>query len=363
MKKIYIDGFSLSSNREIVGIRRYAYELLKELDRLVGKGEVYLLIPEDCNPNFKFENIKIKKVNFSIPFLNNHKWIKMNIWSLYYFHHYVRKHHGLSMDCQLMFSLMPSDIFFYYDCIVENVPQNADTIFQKIMRRFRILCTYINAKFSKIIITISNFSKNDIIKYYHVPAKKIKIIFTSWEHFNRINPDNSIIDKLGLKRNGYCFSLGSRYYHKNFRWIVEAAKQNPQYTFVVSGSTLLSSSDASLDNIKPKNMIFTGYLSDEEIKALMQNCKVFIQPSLYEGAGMPPMEAMSTGTKCIISNVTSLPELYQNSVWYIDPLKYDGINIDEIMKSEIADNSKVLERFSWNKSANRLYNIIKSIRK
>ena len=140
-----------------------------------------------------------------------------------------------------------------------------------------------------------------------------------------------------------------------------AARQNPKYTFVVSGSNLLSTSDSKLNDEKPNNLIFTGYLSDGEIKALMAGCKVFIQPSLYEGAGMPPMEAMSTGARCIVSNRTSLPELYGNSVWYIDPEKYEGIDIDGIMSGEIADNKEVLDRFSWAKSARRMYSLLKKV--
>jgi glycosyltransferase involved in cell wall biosynthesis len=108
-------------------------------------------------------------------------------------------------------------------------------------------------------------------------------------------------------------------------------------------------------------VIFTGYLSDEEIKALMNHCKVFVQPSLCEGFGIPPMEAMSVGANCIVSNRASLPEVYLNSVWYIDPEDYDNINIDKIMQSSKNDNDVILNLYSWKKSALELFNYLKAL--
>ena len=85
-------------------------------------------------------------------------------------------------------------------------------------------------------------------------------------------------------------------------------------------------------NLDPQYFfVVTGALSDEEIKALMRHCKASIQPSFYEGFGIPPMEAMSVGADCIVSNASSLPEVYKNSVWYIDPHDYDSIDLDKIM--------------------------------
>lgn len=105
---------------------------------------------------------------------------------------------------------------------------------------------------------------------------------------------------------------------------------DPQYFFVVTGAKQVVT-DTSFEGDIPENMVFTGYLSDEEIKALMRHCKASIQPSFYEGFGIPPMEAMSVGADCIVSNASSLPEVYKNSVWYIDPHDYDSIDLDKIM--------------------------------
>ena len=357
MKTIYINGFSLAA-KELYGIQRFTYELLRELDKFIPKGSVAVLIPKESDKDFGFNNIFVIRIS---GVLGNR--IKERLWKYFGFTRYARKHNGLSMDMLLTLPLFGCDIFAFYDCIFEKVDQNFNTLRQKARRYIHMATTRVNLKRSKAVITISKYSKKDIMEVYKIPSQKIALVYTSWEHFNRITPDMTIIDRLGLKKGSYCFSLGSRYYHKNFRWVAAAARQNPQYTFVVSGSDILSSSDSSLNENKPDNMIFTGYISDGEVKALMASCKVFIQPSLYEGAGMPPMEAMSTGARCIVSNRTSLPELYGDSVWYIEPEQYEGIDIDAVMSADIHDNSEVLDRFSWERSAKRLYKVMQDVRK
>ena len=157
----------------------------------------------------------------------------------------------------------------------------------------------------------------------------------------------------------YFFSLGSRLPHKNIKWVTSAAKLHPQYKFVITGSS--GNRDLSFEGEIPENMIFTGYLKDEEIKSLMRHCKAFIQPSFYEGFGIPPMEAMSVGADCIVSTGGSLPEVYKDSVWYIDPYDYENIDLDEIMSRPKASNEFILDEYSWEKSARLLLDILRKI--
>ncbi|MBR6046450.1 MAG: glycosyltransferase family 4 protein [Ruminococcus sp.] len=357
MKKVYLNGFLLAS-KELYGVQRFTYELLRELDKYADKDLLEVLVPDTCEREFGFKNIGVTKVPGKLDSKGRSRF-----WNHFGFKNYVRKCGGLSMDTMLTYPFTGCDIFTYHDCILEKVPQNFRTPKEKLVRIRNRLLVNLNLRRAKVVLTISRNSKSDILGLYGIPSKKIAIIYTGWQHFERIEPDGTVLARLGLIKGEYCFSLGSRYYHKNFRWVVEAARQNPQYTFVVTGSDIISTTDSYLNKIKPRNLIFTGYLSDSEIKALMANCKVFIQPSLYEGAGMPPMEAMSAGARCIVSNRTSLPELYGESVWYIDPEQYDGIDIDSIMTGSIASNKEVLDRFSWDRSARRLYKVIRDVRR
>ena len=166
--------------------------------------------------------------------------------------------------------------------------------------------------------------------------------------------------KLNIEKDNYFFSLGSRLAHKNAKWIISAAAQNPSEIFVISGSSF-GQEDKEAKETSLKNVLFAGYLTDSEVKALMHNCKAFIQPSLCEGFGIPPMEAMSTGAQCIVAKAASLPEVYKNSVWYIDPLNYSDIDLYQIMQQSKENNSLILDEYSWHVSAEKFLNGLRSL--
>lgn len=93
----------------------------------------------------------------------------------------------------------------------------------------------------------------------------------------------------------------------------------------------------------------------------MANCKAFIFPSIYEGFGIPPMEAMAENAPVIVSNKACMPEIYGKSVHYIDPYNYKNINIENILLEKVKNPELILEKYSWKKSADKLYNLLKKI--
>ena len=178
------------------------------------------------------------------------------------------------------------------------------------------------------------------------------MIYNAWQHYERIKQDDSVLNKLKLQKGEYLFSLGSAFPHKNLIWVIQAAIQNPQYKFVITGSDRFSNYLENLNINNIKNIIYTGYLSDEEVKALMSECMAFIHPSFCEGFGIPPLEALSTGAKCIVSSATCLPEIYEKSVIYIEPTNY-SIDIYDLLKRKVDKDEiiKILGKYSWKKSA------------
>lgn len=356
-KKIIVNGQSLNE-KETYGIQRNTLHILKELDKIIDKGDIQLVTPSWGKDGVEFKNIEVVQVKAP-----NLKRMRRFVWSHILFPLYVCKKRGVGMDMMLALPMFGCKIVFIYDCIMELFPQNFITFREKIGRKFYMFRARHAIKKSELIITDSKSAKNDIIRLYHCPREKIKVVYCGWQHFVDVKEDLYIMDRLNLVPGKYCFSLGSRYYHKNYKWIIYAAKQNPQYIFVIAGTNSLISSDSVLGHDIPSNVIFTGYLKDSELKTLMKNCKVFIQPSLYEGFGIPPMEAMSVGTRCIVSNVASLPEIYGDSVWYIDPKNYDDIDIDRIMSRSIDDIQRILDKYSWGKSAVEIKSIIRNMLK
>ena len=154
-------------------------------------------------------------------------------------------------------------------------------------------------------------------------------------------------------------ALSSLSPQKNFIWIKEVAKRNPNKQFVIVGKaegfTKLGEKELAVPNLH-----FTGYLTDGQIKSLMTYCRAFIHPAIYEGFGIPPLEAMSCGAELIISTATCLPEIYGKSVHYIDPYNYD-VDLDKLLQEPIEPASKVLSKFSWEREAKKLLGILEAL--
>ncbi len=156
-------------------------------------------------------------------------------------------------------------------------------------------------------------------------------------------------------------SLGK---NKNFRWILEVARRNPDKTFAIAGNNDLkkygdtfAQNESSGTNTQLTNVHYLGYVSDDEAKLLMKNCRAFIFPSIYEGFGIPPMEALAMGAKVICSNASCLPEIFKNSVYYIDPYDYE-VNLEKLLSGTVETPEKVLNLYSWSKTADKLLTVI-----
>lgn len=346
MKKVVVLGDTLVKN-EPLGIQRFAYEILRELDLIEKEYHCELLIPQDVECKLNFQTINIVRYGKHKGFL----------WRQIDFPNYVRKHKEIGVDLTLGLPITGCNIVCLYDCIFETYPQDFISTKDKLKRISYLLRAKVNVKYAKKVITVSSYSKWELMRYYKIPENKICVIGNAWQHMNRIVSDDSIITDLELKDKQYCFALGSSLPHKNLKWIVAAAIQNPEMQFVVTGTNRLSSYAQDLNTENLKNVIFTGYLPDGQIKALMKHCYLFIQPSFIEGFGIPPMEALSCGAKILIANSSCLPEIYQKSAYYFDPHDYQNAEIQKLTEG-LVDNEKVLGAYSWYKSAHEFHSLI-----
>ena len=197
MKKVVILGDTILNN-EPLGIQRFAYEILLELDSQETEVEIEMLIPENVECKIKFNYIKIVRYgSYKIPF----------VWRQIYFPLYVKKNKALAVDLTLGLCVFSKGVTAIFDCIYENCPNDFNTIKEKIKRKSYLFRAKQVIRNSKKIITISKYSKQDIQDYYKVSDNKIEIVYCGWQHYNRVNLDNTILDRLHLKATGYIFSL------------------------------------------------------------------------------------------------------------------------------------------------------------
>lgn len=326
------------------GAQRYAGELIKELDKLVRKGEVLMAVPPELEFLPEYQNIEVVKVGN----LHNRMWEHIS------FPRYVRKQQGVALSLCNVAPLPNPGIVCIHDVMTKAMP---GTVTWKFRLWYDILHNN-STRRAKKIITVSEFSKKEIMKYFGVSSERIIVIPNAWQHLNKVLFDEEALKKYGLEKGKYFFAMSTLNPNKNFRWIAEVAKRNHNSIFAVAGGINKAVFANGVGFTCPPNMKLLGYVSDEEAKTLMRDCKSFIYTSFYEGFGIPPMEALSSGAPCvIISDIEPHHEVYGDDAVYVNPFNYE-VNLEDLVKP---CSKGVLERFSWAKSAKLLKSMLETI--
>lgn len=338
--------------RRMTGQERFAFEIVKELDSLVKKGEYELVVPQNAINVPCLVNIKVIHLG----------WIKGVLWEQICLAYYLLKEKKTSLNLCTNMALLAPGYICIHDISYKVNPHFFTTIYSRISAIWHKIQYNFAWRFSPLIFTVSKFSKEQIVNVYGVSPFKIIVIGNGWQHFDEVIEDNTIIEKYPqLKGRDYFFSLGSLSANKNIKWIIEVATRYPNYYFVITGFADIKAFRVDLSDAKYSNIIFTGYLSDGEIKYLMKNCKAFIFPSFFEGFGIPPLEAISVGAKVIISNTSCLPEIFEDSVYYIDP-NNTNVDLEALLNVSVRGGHDILEKYSYKKFAEVIYrelNLIK----
>lgn len=349
MRKYVFLGDTLL-NDEPLGIQRFSYELLKQIDAMERQYDIEVLVPTGMECKLSLKTIPIIQYgNYGNPF----------IWRQYHFANYVKKRRAIAIDLTLGLIVRSCGVVGLFDSIYENYPADFIGVKAKIKRYAYLVRARYVTKRARRIVTISEYSKKELLQNYKW-LDNIDVLNCGWQHYDRIKPDTSIMDKLGVATGDYIFSLGSSLPHKNFEWIIRAAQQNPDYLFVVTGTNRLSHYQEGLNVANLTNIIFTGFLRDEEVKELMSKCKAFVHPSKYEGFGIPPLEALSCGAKVCVSDSTCLPEIFGDSVVYFDP-DAQHIDISVLISKSTAQPDVILCKYDWKKTGMQFNQILKTI--
>ena len=186
------------------------------------------------------------------------------------------------------------------------------------------------------IITVSDFTRQRLIERLSVSEDKINVVHLAPDnHFFPASQDEilKVQDKYHIPNGHYVLALGAIDLKKNLKSLVRAwAVLRASSSLARDDNLVLAGKQHNRTSLKglgldelPENIFLTGFIEDEDLPALYSGASVFVFPSLYEGFGIPPLEAMACGTPVVVSNVTSLPEVCGDAAVYVDPNDVESI--------------------------------------
>ena len=235
---------------------------------------------------------------------------------------------------------------------------------------------------AKHILAISKSTKDDIVKNYGVDPKKITVTYIGYDQ-KRFKPEPKEkverVKKIYKIKGDYLIFVGTLQPRKNIERLIESFSRLTHHSSLVTHHLRLVivgkkgwMYDQIFKNVKQLRLedkvIFTDYIPDSDLPAIICGAKVYVLPSLWEGFGIPVIEAQACGVPVVVSNVSSLPEVVGDSAILIDPEKTDSI-ADGIKKALNDKTRTVLvkkgfenvKRFSWEKCAKETLQVLESV--
>lgn len=349
-QRIYINGRFLSK-KKITGTERFSLEIVRHLDTLLGEQKpqvrVDILAPPDALAPSWLKNIGFVRVGTH----KGHVWEQFDL--------FCAASDGFLVNLSACAPLFKRDqVTVVHDATIYRYPRN----FSWAYRVWHKIIDFFLARFSRLA-TVSEFSRGELSEILRVDASEILVLPNGHEHILEIVPDSSVVERLGLQKRPYFVFVGSPTPIKNLPNAIKGFQllNEPDAAFVIVGSANKHLFKGSVKEL-PANVIMPGRLSDAEVVGLLKSAKAMVFPSLYEGFGIPPLEAMAHGCPVIASKIPPVMEVCGDAASYFDPTSPEDIaaGMQKVLsaafpQSDLASGAqKRLGLFSWRKSAEAL---------
>ncbi len=352
--KFFINGRFLS--QKITGVQRYAAEMVKAIDALLASehtaaslrnADWQLLTPADASEGLDLDRIKIRAVGR----LRGHAWDQIDL---------ARAAAG-----GRLISLANSGPVFHRDHIV--VIHDAQVFRRPDFFNWRYLTAHrtmgrLLARHAAIA-TVSAFSRRELADVLNLSASRIPVFPNSAEHFAATKPDPGILARLGVQPQKFFLFVGSKTKNKNLSVAIRAVQLLDRADVplvIVGGDNSKVFQDNSGQGVS--GLLLAGRLTDSEIAALYAHAAAFVFPSLYEGFGVPPLEAMIFGCPVIASTADAVVETCGDAAAYFDANDAEALKqlmLERLATGAISEQERRRQQervtfYSWQKSAKSL---------
>lgn len=349
-QKLYINGRFLT--QRVTGVQRYAIEITKAIDALVTEGEltgiaIELLTPKNAR-TLALQHIPQNRVGH----LTGHLWEQLDL------PRYARGGFLLNLcNCAPVFQRHQAVTI--HDAAVFRMPSSFSFLFRTLYRWMHGIERYT----CNPIFTVSNFSRKELAECLDIDPERIVVTPNGADHIKCAPAPTK-----KKSREPYVLAVSSLKPLKNFALVIRAAKRLPDTNFFIVGGK-----DprvfAAVDEEHGDNIHFLGYVDDEALRELYANASVFVYPSLYEGFGIPPIEAMAMGCPVIVTKKASLPEVCGDAALYCDATNDRDLaaKIRTVMKNDVVRQKLVargrerVKTYRWIDSAKTLLHAIQMI--
>ncbi|EEA02713.1 glycosyl transferase group 1 [Burkholderia sp. H160] len=303
------------TSQPITGVQRVAYELTRAMQMRAVPGDE----PEVFVPPNVVEPGSLLKRQRRFP------WLRGTLWEQITLPIAARGVTLLNL-CNTNPLFKHGQVVMVHDMAVYDVPQG----FSRKFRLWYRVCFALLPRTHPIVLTVSTFSKTRICHHLKIDESRVKVVAPGADHLDRIVADPAVLQRLELRKDAYCVIVGSLDPRKNLRGVLDAIERlghlrDVKFVIVGRKNPRIFSSTGQEHPVHSRQVVWAGFVSDEELKALYQNAGCLVFPSLYEGFGLPPLEAMYCGCPVIASACTSIPEACGGAAMYCDPTSADDI--------------------------------------
>lgn len=358
------------------GIGRYTEEVIRNLEQIDQINEYFIFLARDNFNDYQPKNPKFHKVSADFKVYGIFEQL---LYPFLLYKYKLDLVHFPHFNAPIMYS--KKFIVTIHDLIISHYPSSRATTLHPLLYKaklgaYNLLIQKVSKKADKIL-TVSNYTKNDIVKFLKASPDKIIVVYNGVDLPDKSAGDNceDILQEFGIV-DKYLLYVGSAYPHKNLEKLVEAfsviKKDYPQLQFILGGKNSffyerLKQSVETTDNLAAikDSIIFTDYLSDAKLACLYKKAELYVFPSLIEGFGIPPLEAQTYGVPVVSSNATCLPEILGDSALYFDPENISDMTgkiclalaSTDIRNELIKKGTDNIKKYSWRKMAVEIHNL------